>query len=674
MPDADRPARARVTPCLLEARGFLMLQGPLAGRLRALLFSLLLPSAVAAQPSAPTAAPDSTLGTVTVTAAREAVATREAASRVTVLGRDALDAAGATTVADALEARTAVFVKRYGPGGLASLSLRGTGAAQTLVLLDGHRIADPQLGQLDLGLLPAGVVEAMEVAHGAASALYGTDGVGGVVQVRTPAPGEPRARLDLRTGAWGERGGALLLAGGSARLSAVLALDHDEATGDYLYVDSTRFDPATQTVGVTAPRANADVQRDALFGRVSSEIGRWRGTAGLLATDAERGIFAFSGVSQARQADRALRVWTDHALRLGGTRVRVGGLAQRSSLRYLSPASGLDETGQTEAASLRIEADRAVRLGSGRWHLAAGVEARGGRAEHPSLTEDAQETAQAVFASAVGQHGPLHLYPALRLDRVAAPTGETLTAVSPQAGVNLHVVRRLWLKASAGRAFRAPTFNDRFWMPGGDPALRPERGWTADAGAAAEAHLGPLAATAEATVFASALADQIVWRPGRFDDGFYWAPQNIGQTRTRGAEFSARLRLGTARRFAEVGGLMTWTDARDRTDPEASSFDQRLLYVPARLVRADLALGAGPLRLDAGLEHTGTRATAADGTARLPPATVVDAGLSGRLRVGPAAAVLAVRLENLLDARYALVRQYPMPPRHVRVRLTLSSL
>ena len=56
------------------------------------------------------------------------------------------------------------------------------------------------------------------------------------------------------------------------------------------------------------------------------------------------------------------------------------------------------------------------------------------------------------------------------------------------------------------------------------------------------------------------------------------------------------------------------------------------------------------------------------------PANVVDAGLSGRLRVGPAAAVLAVRLENLLDARYALVRQYPMPPRHVRVRLTLSSL
>ncbi|WP_420455946.1 TonB-dependent receptor plug domain-containing protein [Rubrivirga sp.] len=640
-------------------------------RLRALLL-LLLATAASAQPDRPAA--DSTLSAVTVTAARAPVATAEAASRVTVIDRAALDATGASTVADAIEARSAVFVKRYGPGGLASLSLRGTGAAQTLVLLDGHRIADPQLGQLDLGLLPAGVVEAVEVAHGAASALYGTDGIGGVVQVRTPDAGEPRARLDVRTGAWGERGGALLLAGGGPRLSAVVAVDHDESTGDYLYVDSTRFDPATQTVGVTAPRANADVRRDALFGRISGEAGRWRGTAGLLATDAERGLFAFSGVSQARQTDRALRLWTDHAVWLGRTRLRVGGLAQVASLRYFSPASGLDDIGRTRAGSLRIEADQAIRVAGGTWHLAVGAETRGGRAEHPSLTDDADETALAAFASAVGQHGILRVYPAVRADRVAAPTGETLAALSPQLGLNLRALPGLWLKASAGRAFRAPTFNDRFWQPGGDPGLRPERGWTADAGAATQTRWGLATLAAEATAFASALSDQIVWRPGRFEDGFYWAPRNVGTTQTRGAELSGRVRLDGGRTWLETGALATWTDARDRTDPQASSFDQRLAYVPDRLVRADLALGAGPLRLDAGLEHTGTRATASDGSTSLPPATVVDAGLSGRLRLGPAAAALAVRVENVLDARYAIVRQYPMPPRHVRVRLTLTSL
>ena len=613
-----------------------------------------------------------TLGEVTVTAARTAVATHDAPSRVTVLDAADLEAAGARSVADALEARTGVFVKRYGPGGLASLSLRGTGASQTLVLLDGHRIADPQLGQLDLGLLPAGVVDGLEVAHGAASALHGTDGVGGVVHVKTPRPRGRSARLGLRTGAWGERGASVLVSDGEPGWSAVVALDHDESTGDYLYTDSTRFDAETRTLGVTAPRTGADVRRDALFGKLGYDRGGARGTVGVLATDADRGLFSFSGSGGARQRDRALRVWTDHALEAGWWRLRLGGLGQISSLRYQNAAIRLDDTGRTHAGSLRLEAARALEVGPLLADVTVGGEGRAGRAEHPSLASDATETAQAAFASAVLEVGRVTAFPAVRYDRVAAPTGDALEAVSPSLGLNVQPTRwsGLRVKASAGRAFRTPTFNDRFWMPGGDPALRPERGWTADAGVSLIV-AGPRARLdLEGGAFASALRDQIVWRPGRFDDGFYWAPVNVGETRTRGLEASARVRWGVV----EAGGLATWTDATDRTDPESSAFGQPLLYVPDRLVRADLSLEVAGLRLDAGLEHTGRRATASDGSSSLPPVTVLEGGLSASRTLGPGRATLALRVENLLDARYALVRQYPMPPRHLRVRLTLASL
>jgi outer membrane cobalamin receptor len=595
-----------------------------------------------------------------------------------------MDAAGALTVADALEARSAVVLKRYGPGGLASLSLRGTGASQALVLLDGHRIADPQLGQLDVSLLPAALVERVEVVHGSGSALYGTDGLGGVIQLRTPTASSTRARLDLRSGAWGERGVGLLLSGRVGDLGAVIALDRDQTDGDYLYTDSTRFDPTTQSFGVTSPRQNADVRRDALFVRISSESGRHDGSLGLWASDAERGLFAASGPAVARQRDRALRLWTDHTLRAGATTVHLGGLAQRSSLRYANPSIGVDDTGETTSASGRLQVDRVWTVAAGAWRLSTGAEARTTQAEHPSLTDTARETAGAVFVSGVLDHGRLILYPALRLDRVATPidTVEVLTALSPQLGLNVQPTgwRGLRLKASAGRAFRAPTFNDRFWMPGGDPGLRPERGWTADVGIIASTRTGGrrqpaggLSVSTEASAFASALCDQIVWRPGRFPDGFYWAPQNIGITRTRGLELSSQIRLANATRFVEIGGLATLTDARDRTDPDASSFDQPLLYVPDRRVRAHAATGWRGLRLDAGLRHTGRRWTQSDGSASLPPVTVLDLGLSGTVELANVSATLAVRAENLTDVRYALVRQYPMPPRHLRLRLTLSS-
>ncbi|MEO0557916.1 MAG: TonB-dependent receptor [Bacteroidota bacterium] len=618
-----------------------------------------------------------TLGAVTVTAARVAVTTVEAPARVTVLDRDAMDAVGASTVADVLEARSAVFLKRYGSGGLASLGLRGTGAAQTLVLLDGHRIADPQLGQLDVSLLPVGLVETVEVAHGPGSALHGTDGIGGVIQLRTPFASATQARLDLRSGAWGERSGGGMLSGRAGDFGVVVALDRDLADGDYLYTDSTRFDPDTQTFGVTGPRQNADVRRDALFARVSRADERHEGSVGVWASDAERGLFAFSGPAVARQRDQAIRLWTDHAIRFGTTTLQLGGLAQRSSLRYTNPSIAVDDTGETTGVAGRLQLDRVWAVSEGAWRLSGGAEARTARAEHPSLSETARETASSLFASAVLDHRRVIVYPALRFDRVATPidTAEVLTALSPQLGLNVQPTHwnGLRLKASAGRAFRAPTFNDRFWQPGGDPSLRPERGWTADMGAILSARAGALTLSAEATAFASALQDQIVWRPGRFPDGFYWAPQNIGQTRTRGLEASATLRLGRATRFAEIGGLATATDARDRTDPDASSFDQPLLYVPERLGRTWAAAGWRGLRLDLGAQHTGRRWTSSDGSDSLPPVTVLDAGLAGTLSLPGIAATLTVRAENLLDARYAIVRQYPMPPRHLRVRLTLTT-
>ena len=167
----------------------------MAAPLRALLLTLLfLPTSAWAQGVLDTTV---ALPPVTVTAERWGTAATGSA-RVTVLGGAAIRGAGAETVAELLERRGGLHVKRYGAGGLATLSLRGTSASQTLVLLDGHRLADPQLGQLDLSLLPTSLLEGAEVMHGAASAAHGTDGIGGAVNLRTLAPGAPAASAPRR--------------------------------------------------------------------------------------------------------------------------------------------------------------------------------------------------------------------------------------------------------------------------------------------------------------------------------------------------------------------------------------------------------------------------------------------------------------------------------------------
>lgn len=637
--------------------------------------SILLLIVLAAWPAAaqrarsPLALPDTTLPAVSVVATRGRTAVAQAPARVTVLDAEAIEAAGASSVADLLEARSAVFVRRYGAGGLASLSLRGTGAGQTLVLLDGHRIADPQLGQLDLSLLPTVLLDRVEVLHGAGSALYGTDGIGGVVDLRTARPGEDRLTLASSAGAWGERSLSGLASVTRGPIAALVAAEAQTAEGDFAY-----FDPTAGLDGREVRRDGADRTLHSVYAWLEvapdsptrGQVAAWIGAA-------ERGLPGSVGTAPQgeRQWDRHLRVWGDVTSRLGPVSIRAGGLVQRASLRYRNAALGLDDTGRTWITSGEVEARALVHPA---WLVAGGVTGGYGTASHPSLHADAGEARLGVFVHATGEVGRLLLYPALRADVYLRSGGaeRTLAALSPRLGVNVQPVAGwpLRLKASAGLAFRAPTFNDRFWQPGGDPDLRPERGWTTDLGAGIERG----GASAEVTLFASRLRDQIVWQPA----AGYYAPENLSRTRTLGVEASAQktgIRLG--RTTLGGGAIYTLTDARDRSRPGSSVYGHQLRYVPRHQLKlhAHAGLGFGPstrLRLDLGGRFTSARPVRSDGSLWLPAAFTLDGQIRLQHRFPNFTAALSLGIENALDAEVEVVRGYPMPPRHARLRLRLS--
>ncbi|NBC16255.1 MAG: TonB-dependent receptor plug domain-containing protein, partial [Bacteroidetes bacterium] len=200
-----------------------------------LLCSLCLPRPAAAQaPSAPdtTTTPAVTLPEVQVEATRVAPST--AGTRTTTLGPEAISETGAQNAAALLEARTGLFIKRYGAGGAATLSLRGTSASQTRILVDGLRLSDPQSGQVDLSLLPTVLLEAVEVRHGAAGG--GSGSLGGTVHLRTlDAGGASPLKASAALGAYGERTVSGVASGREGSVSGVLAAEATAREGDFTY-------------------------------------------------------------------------------------------------------------------------------------------------------------------------------------------------------------------------------------------------------------------------------------------------------------------------------------------------------------------------------------------------------------------------------------------------------
>ena len=106
------------------------------------------------------------------------------------------------TISEALEWATGVEVLSRSPA-QSDLSIRGASFEQVVVLVNGVRMSDPQTGHFDLDLVvPLESVERVEVLRGAASALYGSDAMGGVVNIVTRAGKQPLAG-SVQGGSWG---------------------------------------------------------------------------------------------------------------------------------------------------------------------------------------------------------------------------------------------------------------------------------------------------------------------------------------------------------------------------------------------------------------------------------------------------------------------------------------
>jgi vitamin B12 transporter len=158
-----------------------------------------------------------TMPEVVVSASRVPQPSDEVGSAVTVITEQEIEQKQARFVTDVLRDTPGVSVTQQGPRGtLTEVRIRGAAANQTLVLIDGVEVNDPSAGsQFDFASLTTDNVERIEILRGPQSALYGSDAIGGVVNVITKrGEGPPTVRLRGEGGSFGTAEGAFSLSGG----------------------------------------------------------------------------------------------------------------------------------------------------------------------------------------------------------------------------------------------------------------------------------------------------------------------------------------------------------------------------------------------------------------------------------------------------------------------------
>jgi vitamin B12 transporter len=436
------------------------------------------PSPASAQP-APSTATASAGPPIVVTGTRVPQRVDQALAEVTVVDRAQIEAAGSRTLTELLALQPGLQSWATGGEGKAtSVSMRGLEARHTLLLVDGVRLGSATLGLPSFESLPLESIERIEIVRGPLSALYGSDAVGGVVQVftRRGAPGLQPAAL-AEAGSDGRRVlGAALRAGtaGSAAASpgAVdLALQARALRSDGFSATNPRVpfgafnpdrdgldqDSASLRLGLALP-AQWRAEARALHSRGESRFDDGPGA------DARTGLLA--EVLALQLSGPVTAQWRS-SLQLSRSRDELDTRATASAFTPL----GVTATTQRQLAWEHTLATRAGTL----LLLAERVEqqvTRPGAAFAVSA-----RTIDAFAAGLAGSAGVHHWQAALRRDR-NSQFGRPGTG-SVAWGIDLTPAWRATL--SAGTSFVAPSFNQLYFPNFGNPRLLPERGRHAEA-------------------------------------------------------------------------------------------------------------------------------------------------------------------------------------------------
>jgi vitamin B12 transporter len=142
---------------------------------------------------------------IIVTATRTPTKASDVLADNVYIGPEEIEQAGQTSLVELLQRQKGVTISSYGTGGSnASVFLRGTTNNQTLVLIDGVRIDDSINGGTNWSVIPLSIIDHIEIVFGPQSSLYGSDAIGGVVQIFTKkGDGPPKVGASFGYGSYG---------------------------------------------------------------------------------------------------------------------------------------------------------------------------------------------------------------------------------------------------------------------------------------------------------------------------------------------------------------------------------------------------------------------------------------------------------------------------------------
>lgn len=607
---------------------FLSFLGPGAAR-RVSLLPLATFVALASGPGAAQSPGVARIGSIFVTATRMPQPIEQLIADVTIIDADEIARSGAQSLAELLQRQAGIeIVQNGGPGSTSGIFIRGANRGQTLLLIDGLRVASASVGAPSLEAVPLGQVERIEILRGPASSLYGADAIGGVIQIFTRAPSERfTGSASAGYGTYRTRTLSAGLSGGTGAFRFSLRAGGRRSDGFNATSDATSFifnpdrdgyesdDVGANATLTFAPGHEATLQ--VLRNRLDAQFDG--------GPDFDDRTLTTLETWRVESRNRFHERWT--------SRLSAGESRDDS----VSKSAFGDFPFRTRQRQYAWQNDIAIPTGN----LALAVERREERIDEDAGFAVRERNTNAVTGVWQFRHDDHAVQANLRHDRSDQFGGETTGAIA--WGWQFEPAWRV--TASYGTAFKAPSFNDLYFPGFSNPTLKPERSRNVEGGLYWNRRIGDARVEARAVGWRNKVDDLIVFQ---CDASFNCLPQNVDDATLTGVT---------------LGIDASWRDTTvraslDLQDPEDDLTGHLLPRRAQRHGVVVLTQRLGPVRLGIEVVASSHRFDDAENLRRLAGYAIVN--LTAEWQVGRGVTLFA-RGDNIANRDYAIAYGFATP-------------
>lgn len=567
-----------------------------------------------------------------------------------------------TSIAELLSAQSAIHIKSYGNGNIATSTIRGGSASQTAVLWNGLNIQNPMLGQTDLSLLPVFLFENVTVEQGGGSALQGTGAIGGSILLHNKSLFDKgfNTKLQMSIGSFDTKKIGVSTQLSYKKVNSTTRIYYTSSENNYSYRDSIDKVQPIKKLEHANYLSKGLLQEFAIRPFKSHQINLrvWYNSM-------FRNLPSYTeSKSTQSQLDENLKLNADWQFQKNKFQsvLRVGYFTDK--LNYADSLAQIESNNTVR--TFITENDNTYRF-KNHW-FNVGVIGTSYQSDAIAYQENKSLNKFAFFVAykTFLLKQKIQYSFALRKEF----TNLTVVPITGNTGVLYKLHKLLAVKVNAHKSFRQPTLNDLYWQPGGNPNLKPEEAYEVEGGVDFNFKKNNYSLSFQGTYFNKHTTNWILWRP---INSSIWSPQNIAEVYSRGTETKTELVYQKKDVLFKSMLNTAYTLATNRKSnlENDNSIDRQLIYTPRYTGQLTAYLTYKKIGIMYSHSYTGYRFTTVDNTSWLNPYFIGNLKLSYSYLFHQTNFDAFFSVNNLFNSKYTVVSNRPMPLRNFELGLSI---